>query len=179
MPEYREVEKIIEIPRGTGRDGFLKTIESILRQPRVQEININTKGQVSYRRFASPEEPEIEVRIDFESLMPWSIIRNTELEELTPLDNANAAVVISQMFAAASRDHLRPVAFAGHPQSLFWEWHGVTTTVMLTKEEAYGLPFMADERIPKQALILCVAYGRDARLVDTRKAYKITIPRRA
>jgi hypothetical protein len=177
MPEYREVIKTVEVHKGTGMHGFLKTIDSILRQPRVQEVTINTKGQVVYRRFVREDEPDEELNIDLSTLMPWSIIRNTTVEELTPLPRASAAVVVSQLFAAVSRDHLHPVAFAGHPMGFFWEWHGKTTSVALSREEAYGLPYMPDDAIPKDALVLCAAYGRDARLVDTRKAYKVAIPR--
>jgi hypothetical protein len=176
MPEYREVSQTIEVPRGAGIAGFLKTIEKILRQSRVQEVSINARGHVSYRRFARSDEDDHQIQMEFDSLMPWAVIRNGEIEELNPLD-ANAAVVVSQMFSASTRDHLHPVAWASRRETPFWEWHGKTTGVVLGgKEEAYGIPFYTDDGIPDDSLVLCSAYGRDATLVDTKKAYKITIP---
>lgn len=178
MPEYREVSQTIDVPRGAGITGFLKTIESILRKQRVQEVNINARGQVSYRRFARADEEDHQVEMDFETLMPWAVIRNTrKLEELTSAAGASAAVAVSQMFAAVTRDHLHPIAFAGGPGSFFWEWHGRTTGVVLGgKEEAYGLPFYPDEEIPNDVLVLCAGYGKEATLIDTKRAYKIAIP---
>jgi hypothetical protein len=178
MPEYKEEEKEVEIPKGAGITGYLKAIETILQLPRVQEISIRTQGRVSYRRYVRPDEPETPLSVDLESLMPWMILRNLPMEELMVRDDGNAAVAVSQMFAALTRDGLNPVAFSGHSQSYFWLWHGVTTKVALstTRDEAYGLPYYPDDNIPKEVLLICGAYGRGASLVDTRKSYKITIP---
>lgn len=177
MIEYREITKTIEVPKGTGLTGFMLAISNILRQPRIQEVTITARGKVSYRRFARQNEPDEEIKLDFESVMPWAILRNTNIEELPSVPrSANAAVVLGQMFAAAARDHLHPVAMVGGSASVFWEWYGQTTGIVLGKDEAYGLPFLNDENIPNDVLILCAAYGRGASLVDTQQSYKIAIP---
>lgn len=178
MPEYKEITREETIPAGTGVAGYVRVVERILEMPRVQEIVIRTQGRVEYRRFIREDEPESPLSVDLSSLMPWMILRNLPMEELRIRDDSSAAVVISQMFSALARDGLNPVGFAGSSQSHFWLWHGVSTKVALStsRDEAYGLPYYPDDNIPAEVLIICGAYGRGAKLVDTRKSYKITIP---
>jgi len=174
VPDYTEIRRTVDVPSGTGIDGVLKTIDTILQQSRVQEVVIR-RGKVEYKRFVKKDEPEEELKIDLSTLMPWAIIRGTELQEIQPL-NANAAVVISQLFSAAGKDGYNAIALACHPQSHLWEWHGKTTSVLLSKSEAYGLPIFMDADIPEEGLILCAAFSREARLLDTQKSYKVAIP---
>jgi hypothetical protein len=179
MPEYTEIEKVVEVPRGTGIDGYVEMVRSILRKGKVQEVLLRTNGRVSYRRFVRTDEPEDELKVDLSTLMPWHIIRNGDIQELpTPTIETNAAVVISQLFGAVRVDGFKPVAFVTSGESLFWKWHNESTGVVFGKDEAYGLPFFPDPEIPQDVLILCAAFSRDARLVDVRKSYKVTIPRR-
>ena len=173
MPDYKEIKREIDVPLNTGIDGFLKSIEAVLKLSKVQEVTIRSNGKLEYRRLLRSDEEEDELRIDLSTLMPFAVIRNNPLEEITPIPKANAAVVMSQLFAAASRDGLNPIALVGGPSSHFWEWHGRSTTVALRREEAYGLPFLQDNRIPDEALILCAAYSRAAKLIDTRRSYKV------
>jgi len=175
MPAYIEETKEIPVPPATGVPGFLKVVAGILERPRVQEI-VLSKDKITYRRFRRDDEAETELEIDLATLMPFAVIRNSQLEELRLLTETNAAAAVGQLFAKAHMDGMNPIAFAGGPNSLFFPWHARTTNVVLAKEECYGLSFLADPELPDEALFLCAGYGRRAALPDTVRSYKITIP---
>lgn len=175
MPSYIEEKKEIPVPPATGVPGFLKVVAGILERPRVQEIVLG-KDKITYRRFRRDDEAETELEVDLDTLMPLAVIRNSQLEELRLITETNAAAAVSQLFTKAHMDGMNPIAFASGPHSLFFSWHTRTTSVVLAKEECYGLPFLADPGLPDEALFLCTGYGRRAALPDTVRSYKIAIP---
>lgn len=174
MPDYEEEHDQMEVPRAVGIAGYLKVIQGLLELPRVQEIVVKA-GVVSWRRFRKPDEPHRELGVDLDTLLPSSVIRSRSVIELQPVVES-AAVTVAQMFAQVHMDGFNPVSFVGGQASNFFSWHARTTGVMLAKTEMYGLPFLLDNQIPDEALILCAAYGRRAALVDTVQSYKVTIP---
>lgn len=176
MPDYEERLESVDVPANTGIKGFLHVIESILKQPRVQNITIDARGRVSYSRYVRKEEEQAPLALNFESLAPYSVIRNGKVTEVTPVSK-NAAVALSQMFNASTGDHLNPVAFVGGALSKFWKWYTATAGVTLTsQEELYGIPFLTDRMVEDNILILCSAYAKGGMMADTQKSYKIVIP---
>lgn len=176
MAEYEEVRESVDVPRDTGVQGFLKTVEGILKLPRVQELHIDSRGKVDFRYFVQKGEQRKPLEIDFDSLLPYSIIRNSKLTELVDV-SLNAAVGLGQLFDMAAADHLFPVAFVGGTQSLFWQWYEVTTAIGLaSREEVYGVPFLVDRALEDYVLVLCAGYTRSAALIDTQRSYKLVIP---
>jgi len=176
--EYREIERSLSIPRGTGRDGFLRVIGDILKLPKVQEISIQANGKVKYRQFVHKDSQDNEhvLNVDLETLKPYFVLRNCRIRELHLPEDILAPVAISMLFAEASREGMAPVAFVSSPDTRFWEWHGRTSGVVFGKEEAYGLPVYTDEELPDEVFFLCASYSREARLIDTKSAYKLSIP---
>ncbi len=174
--DYREHKAVLDVPRGTGADGFCQAIKAILKLPRVQEVKIDARGKLSYTRFLLPDEEEKPILVDFDSLMPIAVIRNSELSELA--SHHNAAMAISAMFKAVSADQLHPVAFVGSTNSTLFAWHKETTGIELDKDEVYGLPFFTDRMVEDYMLFIVAAYSRSASLVDARRAYKIVMPSR-
>lgn len=175
MPEYKEISESISIPKGTGIAGYIETIKKILKKPRVQEVTLKTNGYIGYRRFALENEPEDSIGMNFEDLMPYSILRGADIEELQ-IASDSAAVAVAHLFSRTASEGLNPILFAGGSSSNFWEWHKDSTGVDLGKESIYGLPYYPDPEIPNETLLLCAAYARDAALVDVKKSYKISIP---
>jgi hypothetical protein len=175
MPIYEEEHKSVEVPQGTGIPGLLKAVSKVLELPRVQNINIDKDGKVTYKRFRKPEEPDQNLDIDFDTLMPWQVVRAHPVTEVN-IVSINAAVVVGQLFSQSSMDGYNPVAFVASPSTKLWTWYTSTTTLVTNREELHGLPVYADQRMPEEALVLCVAYGRRAAMVDVVKSYKITIP---
>lgn len=173
---YSEEKQEIEVPPATGIPGYLKIIAGILERPRVQEIVLSRTGKITYRRFRKDDEAEVPLDIDLETLMPHAVIRNSTLEELRLINENNAAVAMGQLFTKVHLDGVSPIAFAGGPNSLLFAWHVRTTSVMLARDEVYGLPFLADPELPNEALFLCAGYSRRSSLPDTVRSYKITIP---
>ena len=110
--------------------------------------------------------------------MPYAVVRSREVEELTPRSDS-AATTVAELFAKAHMDGYNPTALVVGQNSYFRGWHAKSTGVVLPKEEAYGLPLLADVQTPDEALILCAAYGKRAALIDTVKSYKVTIPWRS
>lgn len=175
MPNYIEENKELEVPPATGVPGFLRVVESILERPRVQRVVIE-KGKISYSRFRRDDETEAPLGIELATLMPSAVIRSCSIvEEIKALAD-NAAIGMAQLFSKAHMDGMNPVALVGGLSSLFFVWHTRTTSVVLAKDECYGLPFLADPEIPDESLILCAAYDKRAALPDTVRCYKMLVP---
>lgn len=172
MMEYKEIEDSVEVPKNTGTDGFLRTIEYVLNLSRVQSVSIDAKGTVSWRRFVTDEEPPV-VGLEFGDLEPWGIIRNGEVVEL-PLLSTNAAITLSMMLDRASAERLFPVGFVTGAETVLWDWFSESTGYApLSRDAITGLPVYLDRHAPDTALILCAAYAKDGALVDTQKSYKV------
>jgi hypothetical protein len=180
--DYRPIEREVVVPKGTGHAGFLRVLEGILKRPRVQEVHILANGVVKFRQFVPSTLPDTEIeefQVDLETLRPYAVLRSCEIREMTTFsEDMPAPVVVSKLFAAAAQDALFPVAFISGSDSTFWEWHGRTSGVVFGKESAYGQAVLPDPDVPNDAFFLCAAYGKEARLIDTKVAYKITVPTR-
>lgn len=176
MPQYEEEHKTVDVPKGAGIPGLVSAVTSILELPRVQSIHIEN-GTVSYTRFKKAGDPDVNVDQDFDSIMPWQIVRSRDISEVI-ITSTNAAVVLGQMFAMTSMDGYNPVAFVGSPASKFWAWYTGTTSLMTGRDDLHGFPFHVDKQVPDEALILCVALGRRASMVDVVKSYKVTVPQK-
>lgn len=177
MDEYREVSKSIDVPANTGVDGMLRTLKQILLKPRVQRIEANARGRVTYTRYVRNDEPEENFGIDFDDLQPYHVIRNAELREFMPPPELSAPLVISLMFEQAALERLHPIAFATGAASSVWAWYrhtsGHTPSV---RTQLFGLPVLLDRQIPDTVLLLCAGFGRDAAFVDTQVSYKVELP---
>lgn len=179
MAEYEEVEGVVEVPPNTGVAGFLKTLEGILKLPRVQSINIDVRGRVRFQRFIRDGEKNEPLAIDFETLLPSAIIRNGVVVELTtPLEgHTNAAVAIGKLFNMMAVDKLNAVAFVGGANSHVWAWYKESTgNELVSHDELHGVPFVTDRHFEDHVLVLCAAYAKPATLIDIQKSYKLIIP---
>lgn len=175
--KYEEQNQSVEIPKGTGIEGFLRAIREILQLPRVQELHIDARGNITYKYFLREGEAPSALDLEFESLMPYAIVRNGNVQEVV-VKATNAAVVLGQMFGRAAADHMYPVAWVGGANTMFWTWFDTSMGFKtLLQEELYGLPFLRDRMVEDSVLILCTAYGRRAALVDTQRSYKVLIPK--
>ncbi len=181
--EYKEVTGTVSVPKGTGIEGFLHTVRSILTKRRVQEIKIDAKGSVHFRRVVADNE-EVESAdtnfgIDFDFLQPYNIIRNTQMRELSLSAALPAPVVLGLMFDKVAADQLKPTAFVTGADSSFWEWYRVTSGAALsTRSELFGIQVLTDRSIPDSALLLCAGYARESAFHDIVVSYKFEIPMR-
>lgn len=177
MARLVEQTATVEIPRGSGVEGVVKVIREIYKLRRVQHIH-HGLGKIEYTVLVPEEDSFVPLNVDFDSVMPHTVIRNHELFELeVPLDNA--AMAFMHLFRRASLDRLVPIAFVGSSRSVVWEWHERTTGVALpVTDELYGLPFLADPAYEDATLFMCTSSERDAALIDTHRTYKILMPER-
>jgi hypothetical protein len=172
--QWEEKTDKVEVPENTGIEGFLHTIRELLRRPRMQQITIDSKGMITYRHYVQEGQPANNVGIEFGDISPHGIIRNAEVVELAVDPGQSAAAVIAAVMDLAAVEQYQPVAFATGADSVFWGWYSMTTGVSLnSRHSIMGLPVYTDRLLPDTALILCTAYGKDAALVDTQRAYKV------
>jgi hypothetical protein len=171
MPDYRKEEYSLEIPKNAGIVGFMRTLEGIIKLPRVQSIIVDARGKVSWSRFVMEGE-SAPLGVDFEDLEPWAIIRNRTVVEL-PVHTANAALALGVMMDRVAIEGLRPIAFVSGADTIFRDWFKETTGYSPQSDTVMGLPFYLDRNLPDSALILCAAYTPGAALSDIHKAYKI------
>lgn len=182
MPEYKPHTETIEVPKNTGRKGFLHVIDKILQLDRVQEINIDARGNVTYSRFLredfAPEAVDIGPKISFETLMPYACVRNGTVEEIT-VGERHPSPAVAKMFQRVSNARLYPVAFICGANTTLWDWFKICENLEVeNREEFYGLPLLPDRHVEDYVLILAAAYGRSADITEAQKSFKITMPQR-
>jgi len=180
MPEYKLHSEKIDIPKGAGARGFLYTIEQILKLDRVQGIQIDARGNVTYTRFVRDENGDFNIgpQISFESLMPYACVRNGIVQELQTYLH-HPAKAIGQMFQRVSSERLFPIAWVTGANSTLWDWFRTEDTMLIeNREEFYGLPVMADRYLDDYVLLLAAAYGRQAGITEVQKTFKIIMPQR-
>lgn len=176
MVPYSEVRGTVEVPKNAGKAGFLRAIESVLALPRLQEIRVDARGKVEFRYFLREGEEQKTTQPDFTDLLPYAVIRNSEVRELSQPDT-NAAVAVSQLFDLVSADRLFPIAFAVGPSTTFWRWYRDSTDIdPLSTEELCGIPLLSDHLLEDYVLVLCAGFSRHAALADTQRSYKLVIP---
>jgi len=176
--EYKEVRKTVEVPKNTGIDGFLHVISEVLQRPRVQSLNIDSKGRVSYRMMVHPndEQASKNVDINFDHLEPYHLIRNAEMREYY-VSGESAASVVVNLLDAVSVMGMTPIAFILGVQSHFWDWYHLTTSVSLRDGDTLcGHPVYRDKQIPDTALVLCAGFGKTSSLVDIQMSVKAEMP---
>ena len=177
MPEFKEVRGSIEVPSNTGTEGFIHTLREVLKLSRIQEIKIDSRGQVTFKRFVlDQEEPENNFRVNFTDVEPYAVIRNASVKEFSP-GGLPAPVVVGMMFDKASQESMSPLAFATGAHSVLKDWYRYTSGYTLeASDQLFGLPLLPDRQIPDTVLLLCTGYGRDASFLDTRVSYKVEMP---
>ena len=180
MQEYREHTEVIEIPKGTGAKGFLRAIEEILKLDRVQGISIDARGQVTYTRYILEDDDNLDIgpRMHFETLMPYAVVRNGIVDEVTTFPQDSPAVVAAHMFNAACKIRLTPVAFVTGADTTLFDWMRGSGLEVVSKEELFGLPILRDRLVADYVLLLAAAYGRGASFNDTQHSFKVVMPQR-
>ena len=178
--QLKVIEETIEVPKETGKAGLLRVLEEIFDLKRVVDVRVTAQRapvKVSFKRYAAEGEPDRPLAIDLESLSPYAVLRNGEIQEFESVVGP-AAVVIAHLFREVSLLGLWPVAFVGGRASRFWDWHKTTMgmTPSQTREDAYGLPFLTDRQVEDDTLLLAAAYDRAATIIDTQRAYKLLLP---
>ncbi len=177
MKELREVEVTVPVPSNTGIAGFLRTIEAILRKPRVQKIVIDARGSITFRHFVSEAEPTANFGVDFAGLRPMDIVRNGEVEEVAVKARDNAMAVVGRLMDIVVTRQMRPLAFIVGTQTRLWDWFFISGGKQpSTKSHFFGAELLVDESVPPETLLLCAGFGRDAALLDARLTLKVSIP---
>jgi hypothetical protein len=180
MADYKEITGTIAVPPNTGRAGFLRAIDAVLKKSRVQNVEIDARGRVKFRRFVlngEEDDKQNNFGVDFEDLQPFYVVRNARVQELILPADLPAPVVLGIMFEKVAHDQLAPLAVVVGAQTTLWDWYRFTTGHTLQERETiFGFPIYNDRHIPDTALLLCAGYGKDAAFVDTQVSYKVEMP---
>lgn len=172
---FVEQVDVVEVPKGSGLKGLLKTVEGILTEiPRVKELHISSTGQVRYTWHIPEDAKPQALDIQFNDLMPYAIIRNTNLVEVLAPEGSGVLESVSHLLNAVYKDRLQPVCFVVHPQSPLrasLQKRGID----MGQDELFGYQVLEADELPQSALILCASYGRTIQIADTYKAYMIVI----
>ena len=178
MTAYKDTTHRLTVPRGAGIPGFLRTIEGILRLPRVKSLAVDSKGMLSYvRAIPETEEDPDPIRVELDTLLPGHAIRSSEVVEVPMLDQSSPLRSVVKLLVQAQQDGLHPVAFVSGPGTPLWRW--------LEEYEGYppgqrdtllGHPYYEDEYPPPYGLFLCASEVRGGALADVQKTYKLLIP---
>lgn len=172
--DYVERTDTIEVPKNTGLPGLFRVLGEMLNEiPRVKEILIKSSGQVRYTWYIPVGATEKALQVHFEDLRPYSVIRNTHLEEVVP---KLPHMVLSSLFLACDRDRLYPICFITGAETLLWRWMASAFGSEYGQTESiYGYPLLTDKNVPDDALILCASFARTNQLADTYRCYKVLL----
>jgi hypothetical protein len=175
---YEQHEEEMDIPKGSGAEGFLRAIKDILKLPRVQEIHIDARGKISYTFFLREGETKRVATPKFEDLMPFAIVRNAKVVEVDVSEKEKAGAALAHLFRAPAIDHMFPVAFVVGASTTFWEWYEYSFGMKADfQEELFSLPVHSDRMAPDDVILLCAAFSRNRDLAETQKVYKLLIPK--
>lgn len=171
MNEPSEVEERVEVPRNTGVPGFLRTLEGILKLPRVQNVVIDARGGITYKRVRYPDE-RASLQVNYELLQPSAIIRHADVVEL-PMEG-EALEQVHAAFEQAALERAETVAWIlGDGGSLVLKrW---CPALSVCNDRLLGLPVFVDSGVSGNALILALAHTPRAYLVDCHRFYKIVM----
>ena len=174
MMDYEERTDEAEVPKNTGLPGLFKLLGGLLNEiPRVKEVVIKSNGKVRYTWYAPHDAPEKVLQMQFDSLKPYAVIRNTNLLEVTP---RMPYMILSSLFMACDRDRLHPICFVSGAETKLWKLLVAHFGIEYENAESvYGYPLLLDKDVPDDALILCASFARTNQLADTYRCYKVLL----
>lgn len=174
MSEYRKETHTVQVPKNTGRHGFLRALDRILTLSKVQTIVIKATGLVTYERFVAPGEKD-PVGVDYDGLEPYHVIRNGEVIDVPVQQLDEMWRLLFQLFGRAELERLVPVALVTGGNTLLWELLRREGVPSSTRLMLFGLPVLADRGMPDHTVTLCTAFERTAALIDCHRFFKMDI----
>lgn len=178
MTEWVKKEGRAVIPQGSGSTGLMRTMEVISKLPRVQNITVNARGEVTYAYLVRPGQAEYNIGIELASLEPYAVVRSCEaIKTLTRVEGENASLTITRLFRAVAVDHMNPIGFVVGTNSRLFPWFLASTGLDLAEfhDVFYGLPLYKDRHMPDETLVLCAGYLRGGALPDVTIAYSLVL----
>jgi len=169
--DYVERNSYVVVPKNAGIKGLLKTVEAILSEiPSIQTIVIGADGRISYTWLA-PEgtEDKKALEVDFTDVLPYAIIRNTRVVEVTTQD-PGPRVALVELYNKAARERRYPICLVAGTDTHLWQWLKEPLCDAL-----FGCSILYDPEVPDDVLILCTSYARTTNIADTDCAFKLTM----
>jgi hypothetical protein len=137
---------------------------------------VDSAGRVSYTCFRREEETLNPVEVNFDSLLPYAVIRNAIVEDVGMFSmQENALKCIVGLFYQAAVEGLHPVAFLVGSKSVLPDWYRISTGLPIIAGSLFGYPIYADNDVPSEVLLLSTSYHEGGGLPDVHKSYKALI----
>jgi len=172
----RLVESTVQVPPKTGVAGFLRTIETLLRLPRLQKVTIDARGAVQYTRLVleGAEEPE-DVVVNFQGLAPYDLIRNSPITEVRDVESLSPAELLLWLLGEVTREGSHPAVWVLHDLKELETWLNLPWfTERTSATSLLGYPLLFDADISPGMLLLGTAPKRGGELVECTQFFKIS-----
>lgn len=179
MSDYRQVERTVSVPPESGVDGFLLAIRNILSLSRVTELKVHGKCEVTYTRWVrSEDEANANLRMDFESVTPFNVIRNNEIVDYGIVSDYHIpTVVLCNLIHKLAEDHFYPTAFVIGANSGFFDWlESGGVSLPKNANRVLGYQLLRDRFVDDVTVLLGAAYGPGGSIIDTRVTYRLLLP---
>ena len=177
MP-FVEREYEVEIPKGSGRPGFLKAIDTILKLPRVRSIHVDSNGKITCARMVEESDPfSSDIGVNFETMTPYAIVRNRSIVELAVEPDDSPDLILFRLFKMAEMRQLSPIAIVTGPNTELAAWltGRANEFEKMENSQFFGLPVFRDRAVEDNVMLLCAGYDRGGSLPDTQMAFKIVL----
>ena len=174
--DYSERIDSIDCPKDSGVAGLTRLFKSLLKEiPRIKKIVINSTGKVEYTWYAPTGAPDRALSVKFDDLLPYAVIRNSLLEEIS-VQGDSPVLAIAKLFMACHKNRLYPIALVTGAETKLWKWYEASIGAPVEASGTFcGYNVLKDREVPDDVLILCGTFARSDELTDTYCAYKITM----
>jgi hypothetical protein len=177
MAELEERKTAVEVPAGTTIEGLLALVTSVLRKPRVRQVQIGM-GKLEYTRRAHSGEPEEALDIPLENYRLSELIRKVELESRPMWPDVNKPLeALCDLYFAGQRRGLVPLCLVMHPETRFYPWlrHA---GILAPPERDYfhGSPVILDGGIPEDDVYLLSGFTSEQAPQSASLVLKLSIP---
>jgi hypothetical protein len=179
--EFEQVSEVVEVPRHSGKEGFVQLIRTILNLGHVQDIHVQANGKVTYKYLAAKdvERPAFNPEQLFERVSPSCVVRNSILQEIVVDVKANAMETLFRVMRIARLDRVETISWVTGADTILPVWLTKRSTIPEDVIRPYdvlmGLPVWKDRMLPDESLILCCGSNLGADLADTTHSYKIAM----
>jgi len=164
----------LSVPKNTGIKGFLRAIETVLKVPFIQKIEINAQGEISYLHQVVEAESPLDPLVFFDDLYPWASIKDKEMEELN-LGIYDSSRTLVRLLDVVTAQNLKPLAFIVSTDTVLYKWMDVTSFFEPKTKNLCGIKILEDEHLPDTTLLLAAGLEVANDLFIAEKTYKVEI----
>lgn len=168
------LQKTVDVPPGTGIDGVLEVLRTILRKGLVQRIVVDI-GKVTYYQARSAKDAAEKVAVDLSRYKPYKVVRMAEI--IACVSGPPNGLLLRGFTALERQQGAVPVGFLAHSPEVITEWTLRCGTRTSAPSTLCGYPVFFDTDIPDHVVLLCAANSTatDEGVHDTKYVVKLDV----